>query len=468
MTRVAWQQPGMQEGEDDPWERFQEPLVSLLERVSRRSGRLRLGNVEVEVNPSGSALPGDITVATGTTTIAMAGALPYVFQQFVLPWLRSRDPEAVRMLDVSSSAGLAGLLLGALGARQVDLFSRSSFTRSILRHNVERNRSRCAVLDALDPARTYDLIIADAFETASPAELRGLGGLLAAEGLLVLFGFPAAYFATLREHLGKLWRGWRNESCAIAFPAERIRVAGDRQLPSVDGSEADRRLDFQRRLRRWVRCFQPFEVEPCWRIGPPGMPAASVRGEVSIRLFPSLIFGTGSNTLTQLILQVLPDVCQRLDRQRDRVLDLGCGSGILALAVQGLGIQRIDAMDVDEDALAMTRLNAALNGVDIQVLQRIDQRRRYRLVVANLFGPLHFNYLPIYQKILQAGGLLLMAGFDQQQEAAVGEAYEGAGYGRLAESEREGWKVWLWQRTRQTGAASFSTAAGPLTSRVLG
>src|SRR5262249_3184507 len=114
----------------------------------------------------------------------------------------------------------------------------------------------------------------------------------------------------------------------------------------------------------WVRAsqaqFPPFLVDdrlwvgPGWHEPPAGVKAA-------VRLDPGLAFGTGSHASTRLVLRFLA----RVIRGGERVLDYGCGSGILAIASAKLGAASVHAVDIDPQALETAKANAGLNAVAI-------------------------------------------------------------------------------------------------------
>ncbi|HEY4685740.1 MAG TPA: 50S ribosomal protein L11 methyltransferase, partial [Dehalococcoidia bacterium] len=98
-------------------------------------------------------------------------------------------------------------------------------------------------------------------------------------------------------------------------------------------------------------------VRPAWR------EYAARPGEVVVSLDPGMAFGTGQHATTRMCLAALQEQRTRNKEQGESVLDLGCGSGILAIAAVALGAGRVVAVDTEEQAVAATRSNAALNGV---------------------------------------------------------------------------------------------------------
>jgi ribosomal protein L11 methyltransferase len=109
---------------------------------------------------------------------------------------------------------------------------------------------------------------------------------------------------------------------------------------------------------RWRRFHRPVQVGNIW-VGPPW--EASPAGVCSVVIDPGRAFGTGAHATTRLCLQLL----QRLPI--DSVLDVGCGSGVLAIAAAKLGFGPVVALDHDPQAVEATAANAAANGVEVDV-----------------------------------------------------------------------------------------------------
>lgn len=160
-------------------------------------------------------------------------------------------------------------------------------------------------------------------------------------------------------------------------------------------------------------------VRPSWE------PYTAAAHEVVVTVDPGRAFGTGTHESTRLLMQAL-DGCVR---GGERVLDVGCGTGILAICALKLGAADALCVDVDPDAVAVTRENAEFNGVSGAVRAAttpIEQvTGRFELVLANiqasvlvpLAGPIAARVAP--------KGLLLMSGILKGQESEVLAAYPG-------------------------------------------
>ena len=139
---------------------------------------------------------------------------------------------------------------------------------------------------------------------------------------------------------------------------------------------------------------------------------------------PSMGFGTGHHATTRLTLRALQDVA--LDHRT--VLDIGCGSGVLAIAAVKLGAHSAVGIDVDPDALDNARENAGLNRMDDRVRYEEGDFRemplRADVVMANLTGGLLERSAATLSAIVAPGGCLIVSGFIDSEQAAVVPALE--------------------------------------------
>jgi ribosomal protein L11 methyltransferase len=128
----------------------------------------------------------------------------------------------------------------------------------------------------------------------------------------------------------------------------------------------------------WKRFHRPVRVGPVW-IGPPWEEPDP--GAIAVVIDPGRAFGTGSHATTRLCLALL------IEQAPASVADLGCGSGILAVAAAKLGFAPVDGLDVDPDAVAATAENARANGVSVAVRRAdflVDELPAASLSIANV------------------------------------------------------------------------------------
>ena len=176
----------------------------------------------------------------------------------------------------------------------------------------------------------------------------------------------------------------------------------------------------------WVRLtqaqFAPVEITPTfwivpsWHVPPPA-------AQTVIRLDPGLAFGTGTHPTTRLCLRWLATQPAARRAGWQRVLDYGCGSGILAIAAALLGAREVDAVDIDPAAVAATRANATANGVALHAGAPDTARGRYALVLANILARPLKLLAPLLAGQVAAGGDLLLAGILERQADALRAAY---------------------------------------------
>jgi len=195
----------------------------------------------------------------------------------------------------------------------------------------------------------------------------------------------------------------------------------------------------------WKAHFKPIEIGKRLLIKPSWSQRKARRGQAVITLDPGLSFGTGQHATTRFCLEEL----ERLEPSMDQpsMLDIGTGSGILAIAAACLGYAPIKAFDYDPDAIQVSRENAALNQVSHQIdFTRSDLEKmkpvvktKYDLICANLTHDLLKAHQASILGRLKPGGYLLLAGILIEQFPAVQSTYRQQGC-QLLESRKE--KEW--------------------------
>ena len=166
---------------------------------------------------------------------------------------------------------------------------------------------------------------------------------------------------------------------------------------------------------------------------------------VALRLDPGLAFGTGTHPTTRLCLEAI----DRLAQPASRVLDYGCGSGVLAIAALKLGAASALAIDIDPQALQATNENAARNDVADQIQTSMPHDlgdARFDLVLANILaGPLQ-QLAPSLSNAAEPGATLVLSGILATQVEAVEAAYRDT-FTMSAPITHEGWACLVGVRT---------------------
>lgn len=191
----------------------------------------------------------------------------------------------------------------------------------------------------------------------------------------------------------------------------------------------------------WKEHFHPFHVAPLLVVKPSWEPYEPRAGEAVIEMDPGMAFGTGLHASTRLALGFIEDLCA--GAPPERALDVGTGTGILAMATALRGAALVIAVDNDPDAVAAARANAARNGLGGRIgvsgrdLGAIDGK--FGLIAANITADVLLPLAPRLAERLSPGGALVLAGLlAGGQTAEVRAVYEGLGLlcaGERAEGE---------------------------------
>ena len=191
----------------------------------------------------------------------------------------------------------------------------------------------------------------------------------------------------------------------------------------------------------WVRKtqsqFAPVPVSPGFWIVPSWHEVPSEASTV-IRLDPGLAFGTGTHPTTRMCLRWIAAADADTRDGWSRVLDYGCGSGILAIAAALHGARGVEAVDIDPAAVQATRDNAAANGATLACGEPALAQGRYPLVLANLLATPLKLLAPLLAGHVAPGGHLVLAGVLERQTDELREAYAPWLALRVADRE-DGW-----------------------------
>ena len=233
--------------------------------------------------------------------------------------------------------------------------------------------------------------------------------------------------------------GWQRSRVIALFPDEALAKEAASVLALQDFFEGCAVLGVAPVPEQdWVRLtqsqFAPVEITPEFWIVPTWHEPPEQARQV-IRLDPGLAFGTGTHPTTRMCLRW---IAKQGAFAGQRVLDYGCGSGILAIGAAKFGAPDIDAVDIDEAAVSSTRLNAEANGVRLNAGLPDAAKGHYGTVLANILATPLKVLAPLLRSHVAAGGSLVLAGILERQADELKQAY--APYAALEVSDSEdGW-----------------------------
>jgi len=239
--------------------------------------------------------------------------------------------------------------------------------------------------------------------------------------------------------------GWQRSRVVALFPTEAGAREAAALLQPQDFFEGCQVIGVQAVVEQdWVRLtqsqFDPVEITPTFWIVPTWHEPPA-QAEQIIRLDPGLAFGTGTHPTTRM--------CLRWTAQHgakgQRVLDYGCGSGILAIGASKFGAAEIDAVDIDPAAVESTTLNATANHATLKAGLPDAAKGEYDLVLANILATPLKVLAPLLCQHVRSGGHLVLAGILARQADELKAAY--APWLALTVSDEEdGWILMTAQR----------------------
>jgi ribosomal protein L11 methyltransferase len=240
----------------------------------------------------------------------------------------------------------------------------------------------------------------------------------------------------------------RIKSCGLNLGSGRIKIAKVRR---EDWSES------------WKRHFKAIEIGKTLLIKPSWIKRPARKNQAVVILDPGLSFGTGQHATTSFCLhQIVATVCDRRNRCSQSAatvksfLDIGTGSGILAIAAAKLGFKPVHAFDFDSESVRVARANTRVNQVigKIQITQddvtnlSLRPTQKYDLICANLISNLLIAERRRIVAQLNCGGTLVLAGILKSEFTQVQTAYEDLGFKFIAARSEKEWR---------SGAFKFST-----------
>lgn len=210
----------------------------------------------------------------------------------------------------------------------------------------------------------------------------------------------------------------------------------------AETSVIDAVADDQDWLYKWQEYFKPTRVAERIVVKPTWEKYDAAENDLVIEIDPGMAFGTGTHETTSMCLKAL----EKYVRPDSRVLDVGCGSGILAIGAALLGAEDSLGIEIDTDAVEIAKKNVELNGLSDRIsIQYGDLTKgvdyKADIVVANLMADLVIMLSKDVSRHLEEGGIYITSGIIDDKEELVAEAIRDAGY-EILEIMRDGeWRA---------------------------
>ena len=219
--------------------------------------------------------------------------------------------------------------------------------------------------------------------------------------------------------------------------------------------DSDTRLEEEDWENNWKKYIKPFPVGKHLMIKPSCETLPEGTHRMVVEIDPSSSFGTGSHTTTRLCLEKIEKtLTETADPSRVRMLDMGCGSGILGIAAVKLGVGSVNAVDIDQNSARIAAENYTVNGIDATrfnvyagdilkdtaLAEKIGERP-YDLIAANIVADVIIWMAPSFKQFLAKDGTLIVSGIIAERSGEVIAALERNGFAVKEFTESEDWAV---------------------------
>lgn len=223
---------------------------------------------------------------------------------------------------------------------------------------------------------------------------------------------------------------------AIAFLRERFAEEGvDARLEIVGLREEDW-------AENWKQYYKPIKIGQRLAIVPQWEKYDAAPDEVIVRMDPGMAFGTGTHETTRLVLGLL----ERYTEPGVKMLDVGCGTAILAICAAKLGAGECAAYDIDPVAVKVARENVKDNACEATVtvgqsdlLRQVPKGEKYGLVAANIVADIILRMAPDIGAYMEKGGILLASGIIEPRAAEVEIALCARGFSVVERAAENDW-----------------------------
>lgn len=196
----------------------------------------------------------------------------------------------------------------------------------------------------------------------------------------------------------------------------------------------------------WKKHFKPRRIGKRFVVKPTWEEFESQEGDRIIVLDPGQAFGTGDHPTTRMCLEFL----EAMVKPDHHVLDLGCGSGILAIGAKFLGADRVLAIDIDPLAVEVAKENFRMNDVEVEAeagdVTELQLESGWDLVVSNIISATLINLAPEASYAIKPGGLWVVSGIIDQNWEDVKKAAAKSGFDLVTFRQEDGWTAGVFRK----------------------
>lgn len=196
----------------------------------------------------------------------------------------------------------------------------------------------------------------------------------------------------------------------------------------------------------WKKHFKPRRIGQHFVVKPTWEDFESLPNDNVIVLDPGQAFGTGDHPTTRMCLEFLEEFVQ----PSHSVLDLGCGSGILAVGARMLGAERVLAIDIDPLAVEVAKENFQLNSIqasaEVGDVTELQLASEWDVVVSNIISATLINLAPDANYALKSGGLWIVSGIIDQNWAEVQKAAAKSSFSLVKFNQEDGWTAGVFRK----------------------
>jgi ribosomal protein L11 methyltransferase len=230
---------------------------------------------------------------------------------------------------------------------------------------------------------------------------------------------------------------------ATNVSADQVKTSVSQTLgDSLKGIEVTS-VKIQNWADEWRQYFKPLEIADGIIIRPSWEEYTPKAGEIVITLDPGMAFGTGTHATTKLCAKATVSLLRKIDPKAIRLLDLGTGSGILAIIAAKMGVPEIAAVDIDDDSIEAAGENIAINQCDKVVSLNKDiniyKKGSFGVVIANIIYLTLVELREMIEEKTAKGGYLIMSGITHDQEENILKHYTSSTWTPIAKEQEDEW-----------------------------